>query len=127
MLTERFTSGRRRATTLGGSVDAPVAAASTPHRTDGRSSRGRRIGELVARCGAGEVAALGLLYDETIGWVYPLACRAATESSTADALTMSVYLNLWTDSPAFRLGTDSAMRWVLERLAQHLGPNGAHG
>lgn len=83
-------------------------------------SRGERWGALLVRCARGDVAALGALYDDTVGWSYPLVHQAATDVTTAESLAKDFYLQIWQDSALFRPGTDSAVAWILQRLGRHL-------
>lgn len=127
MLTSRVDGGRRHATTSGGGADHG-SLPPKPSPLGEYRSRGERLGALLARCGHGDVTALGALYDETIGWTYPLACQAGVDSATADALTQAFYVHVWIDSGQFRRGTDSAVAWFLTRLGRDLGvgSNGRH-
>ncbi|GGB24392.1 hypothetical protein GCM10011492_12930 [Flexivirga endophytica] len=107
-------------------VGEPRVRLSSLSRHGPAQSRGQRLGALLTQCAASEVTAMGVLYDETIGWVYPLACRAAEDTSGAQELTQAFYLHLWADSRQFRQDTDSAVTWVLQRLGEHLR-SGADG
>lgn len=86
-------------------------------------SRGERWGALLVRCAHGDVAALGALYDDTVGWSYPLVHQASTDVTTAESLAKAFYLQIWQDSALFRPGTDSAVAWVLQRLGHQLRPD----
>lgn len=125
MLTQRGTVDRCETTTIGGrTAHVPSAAAVAKSLAPGEHrSRGERWGALLTRCAGGDVAALGALYDETVGWSYPLACQATADPTVAESRAKDFYLQLWQDSAQFRPGTDSAVSWVLQRLGRQLKPD----
>lgn len=81
-------------------------------------SYAERIGELLLGCGRGELADLGRLYDETIAWVYPMACGVARDGDAALRLTKDAYQRIWTVSPQFDPGPGCAVRWVTRQLRE---------
>lgn len=80
-----------------------------------------QIGGLVISCGKGEVAELGRLYDETIGWVYPMMRRASHDDAAAVTLTMAAYRQIWIGSPAFDSMSGCAVTWVMRQVRQQFG------
>lgn len=83
-------------------------------------SYGERIRDLLLECGRGDVSALGRLYDETIAWVYPLACRVSPDTESATLLTKDAYQRMWTTSPRFDPGSTCAVSWVARQFREQL-------
>ena len=77
-----------------------------------------QIGGLVIGCGKGDVAELGRLYDETIGWVYPMMRRASQDDAAAATLTMGAYRQIWIGSPVFDSTSGCAVSWVMRQVRQ---------
>jgi RNA polymerase sigma factor (sigma-70 family) len=73
-------------------LDAPVAA-QTPHETQLRA--------WLASIQQQDEAALGQLYDATIGRVYGLALRITRSRETAEEVAEDVYMQVWRDAGRF--------------------------
>lgn len=82
----------------------------------GRPCYGDDLRRLLLSCGAGEIAALGRLYDETVGWVYPMVCRATPDRTAATTLATDVYRRIWIRSPHFDATAACAVGWVLRQV-----------
>lgn len=92
-----------------------------PTEQQGVRSYADQIGRLVSGCGQGDVTELGRLYDETIGWVYPMMCRVARgDPSSAATLTMNAYQRIWISSPVFDSTSECAVRWVMRQVRPQL-------
>lgn len=67
-------------------------------------------------CGRGDVTELGGLYDETVGWVYPMARRVSRDDESAALLTKDAYQRIWITSPQFDPASTCAVSWVARQF-----------
>jgi RNA polymerase sigma-70 factor, ECF subfamily len=70
-------------------------------------------GELVARLACGDENALAELYDRTNRIVYGLALRILGDPSTAEDITMEVYLQVWRKAAHYNPQRGSVMSWLV--------------
>jgi hypothetical protein len=70
-------------------------------------------GELVARLAGGDENALAELYDRTNRIVYGLALRILGDPSTAEDITMEVYLQVWRNAAHYNPQRGSVLSWLL--------------
>jgi hypothetical protein len=70
-------------------------------------------GELVARLACGDENALAELYDRTNRIVYGLALRILGDPSTAEDITMEVYLQVWRNAAHYNPQRGSVLSWLL--------------
>jgi RNA polymerase sigma factor (sigma-70 family) len=68
---------------------------------------------LVARCAAGEVDALGGLYDQFGATAYALARRMTGEDASAEAVVEAAFLDAWRQASSFEAGHGKVSTWLL--------------
>ena len=69
--------------------------------------------ELLARVGAGDDAALGVLYDRYGGAAFGLAFRMLGDRGTAEDIVQEAFLAVWRRGSTFDLGRGSVKAWLL--------------
>lgn len=67
---------------------------------------------LIARVAKGEEAALAQLYDDTSRLVYGLVLRIVREPSTAEEVTMEVYMQVWRTAASYDTSRGSVTAWL---------------
>jgi RNA polymerase sigma-70 factor, ECF subfamily len=70
-------------------------------------------GELVARLAGGDENAMAELYDRTNRIVYGLALRILGDPSTAEDITMEVYLQVWRKAAHYNPQRGSVLSWLV--------------
>ena len=72
----------------------------------------REMESLVARMAGGEEHALACLYDSTNRIVYGLALRILGEPSSAEDVTMEVYLQVWRTAGSYDRDRGTVLSWL---------------
>jgi RNA polymerase sigma-70 factor (ECF subfamily) len=72
----------------------------------------REMESLVARMAGGEEHALACLYDSTNRIVYGLALRILGEPSSAEDVTMEVYLQVWRTAGSYDPERGTVLSWL---------------
>ena len=67
---------------------------------------------LIARIATGEEPALARLYDETSRLVYGLVLRIVREPSTAEDVTLEVYMQVWRTAASYDTFRGSVTAWL---------------
>jgi RNA polymerase sigma-70 factor, ECF subfamily len=67
---------------------------------------------LIARIAKGEEPALAQLYDETSRLVYGLVLRIVREPSTAEEVTLEVYMQVWRTAVNYNTERGSVTAWL---------------
>lgn len=67
---------------------------------------------LVARIAQGDEPALAQLYDETSRLVYGLVLRIVREPSTAEEVTLEVYMQVWRTAASYDGSRGSVTAWL---------------
>jgi len=67
------------------------------------------VSDLLLRCGHGDEAAFGRLFD----LCYPIVAGALI-SAAADRTVVDAFVAVWSNAPGFRAGEVSAVQWILE-------------
>ena len=70
-------------------------------------------GDLVARCAAGDQAALAGLYDASNSLVYGLAVRILGDRDLAEDVVVEVYSQAWREAQSFSPARGSAASWLM--------------
>lgn len=78
-----------------------------------RSDDERESQALVAQLAAGDELALANLYDRTNRLVYGLALRVLGDPSTAEDVTMEVYLQVWRTAESYVPQRGSVLSWLV--------------
>src|SRR5665213_3952035 len=76
-------------------------------------SDGSCLARLVAQLQTGDSAALGQLYDATVGRVYALAHRIAGNRADAEEVTCDVYRHVWHNAKQFDSSRGSPLSWIM--------------
>jgi RNA polymerase sigma-70 factor (ECF subfamily) len=71
-----------------------------------------RWASLLARIAAGDEAALDELYGQSSGIVHSLALRILRDVSSAEDVTLEVYLQVWRRAPSFDPARGTASTWL---------------
>lgn len=71
------------------------------------------LGELILRVAGGDDAALGALYDQSIGKVYALAFAITRVHEEAEEVACDVYTQVWARACDFSTGRGSGMAWLM--------------
>jgi RNA polymerase sigma-70 factor (ECF subfamily) len=69
--------------------------------------------ELVARCGRGDVAALGALYDQLGRTAYALARRITRDAKLAEEVVEQAFLDAWRGARSVEPGRGTVVSWLL--------------
>jgi RNA polymerase sigma-70 factor (ECF subfamily) len=75
--------------------------------------RDQNLAELAQRIAGGDQDALAKLYDETNRLVYSLVYRVLGEHSTAEEVTMDVYMQVWRQAARFDAARGALLTWLL--------------
>lgn len=86
-------------------LDEPTVA------TDGAAKD--PLGELIMRVAEGNDAALGELYDQSVGKVYALAFAITRVHEEAEEVTCDVYTQAWARASDFDAERGSGMAWLM--------------
>ena len=78
-----------------------------------RSDSGPALGGLVTRLAAGDECAFAQLYDRTNRIVYGLALRILGDSSSAEDITMEVYLQVWRTASRYDPQRGTVTSWLV--------------
>lgn len=78
-----------------------------------------RIRELVRRAQAGEGAAFGFLYEETVDRVYAVCLRLSGNASHAEDLTQDVFIRCWEKLTLFH-GDSQFTSWLYRLTVNHV-------
>ena len=93
--------------------------------TDGRSDP-----ELASGLAAGDVNALGLLYDRYGGLAYSVALRVLGDPGRSEDVVQDCFLKLWNGAAGFDSGRGSLRTWLVtsvrNRSIDYLRGRGAH-
>ncbi len=99
---------------------APVASSPIPARSDNEPV----WRAWVAQVAAGDERALSSLYDDTSRIVYGLALRILREPSTAEDISLEVYLQVWRTAATFDPQRGTVLAWLVtlvrSRAIDHL-------
>lgn len=68
---------------------------------------------LIGRMAHGDQAALASLYDETSSMVFGLAVKILRDESTAEDVTIDVYMQAFRQASSYDPGRGSALAWLL--------------
>lgn len=77
------------------------------------SDNERELSALVARLAGGDKNALGSLYDSTTRIVYGLALRILGDPSSAEDVTMEVYLQVWRRAGSYDPQRGTVLSWLV--------------
>jgi RNA polymerase sigma-70 factor, ECF subfamily len=78
-----------------------------------RSDSDRELNALVARLAGGDEHALARLYDNTNRMVYGLALRMLVDPSSAEEVTMDVYLQVWRTAGSYDPQRGTVLSWLV--------------
>lgn len=81
---------------------------------------------IVQRVAKRDRRALHSLYQRTHGIVYTLIARITGSADRAEALTVSVFMDLWHLAPAFDATSASVLGWVLDHARSRVIAHRAH-
>ncbi len=81
---------------------------------DDRTSRAAAPDDaaLLARIRRREAAAIGVLYDRYSRLVYSLALRIVGDSSTAEEITLDVFVRIWEHADSYRAERGAVRTWL---------------
>lgn len=74
------------------------------------------VAALITRCGDGDEAALGALFDALGVFVYARVAAWSREDTVDDAV-FAAFVNIWERSASFGPGAQNGVDWVLEQVA----------
>jgi hypothetical protein len=75
-----------------------------------------RVTHLVLRCGQGDEAALGDLFDLTYFFVAAAVNPSGVSSAGADTRVVEAFWRIWRHSPAYVPSEAGVAAWVLEQV-----------
>ncbi len=78
------------------------------------------LANLVARCAAGDVAALGVLFDR-IGTLVDRDVTRAGSAREHDDAVRRVFLRIWRDSGSYDERSEPALGWIGQRVEAECG------
>ncbi len=81
-------------------------------RSSQRSDNDRASEALIARVAGGDEPALTCLYDSTNRIVYGLVLRILGEPSSAEDITMEVYLQIWRTAESYDPQRGTVLSWL---------------
>ena len=73
---------------------------------------------LLGRCGQGDVAAFGTLYDLTVTRLFPLVMGVVGDETTAERVVREGYGQVWRYAGRYSRSQGSAWGWVVTTVYQ---------
>ena len=71
-----------------------------------------RLEELVARCAAGDAAALQLLYQNTAAQLFGVLRRILLRADLAEEALQDVYVSIWRNAKEYRASKGAVFTWI---------------
>lgn len=82
------------------------------------SDRSRELAQLLARCGLGDRAAFGSLYERTSAHLFGVVLRIQRDRAQAEDILQEVYVNVWRSAQGFDAAQSQPLTW-LTSIARH--------
>ena len=79
----------------------------------GKDAEQRQHSACLTRMAKGDEAALGELYDATVGRVYGFALRITNNAAAAEEIASDVYLQAWRDAGRYDASRAKVVTWLL--------------
>ena len=110
-----------------GSRRNPVPGSARDHANwkiprSARERRSRKVGELserhahmaalIASCAAGDRAAFGLLYGQSVRFVFAVVRSVLGDSMIAEEVTQEIYVTIWRRASSFDIDKGSPLAWI---------------
>ncbi|WP_127998392.1 sigma-70 family RNA polymerase sigma factor [Piscinibacter defluvii] len=89
-----------------------------PSPTPDWSDRSRELAQLLARCGLGDRAAFGTLYERTCAHLFAVVLRIQRDRAQAEDILQEVYVNVWRSAQGFDAAQSQPLTW-LTSIARH--------
>lgn len=89
-----------------------------PSPTPDWSDRSRELAQLLARCGLGDRAAFGTLYERTCAHLFAVILRIQRDRAQAEDILQEVYVNVWRSAQGFDAAQSQPLTW-LTSIARH--------
>jgi RNA polymerase sigma factor (sigma-70 family) len=96
-------------------IDPPARGTrlAVPVLADTKNAEQTHFVALLERMAKGEEAALGALYDSTVGRVYGFALRIVNNPSAAEEIASDVFLQVWKDAGRYESSRAKVVTWLL--------------
>lgn len=82
------------------------------------TERSRDLAQLLARCGLGDRAAFGTLYERTSAHLFAVVLRIQRDRAQAEDILQEVYVNVWRAAQGFDAAQSQPLTW-LTSIARH--------
>lgn len=82
------------------------------------SDRSRELAQLLARCGLGDRAAFGTLYERSSAHLFGVILRIQRDRAQAEDILQEVYVNVWRAAQGFDAAQSQPLTW-LTSIARH--------
>src|SRR3954471_24569978 len=74
--------------------------------------RSRELAQLLARCGLGDRAAFGDLYERTSGHLFAVVLRIQRDRGQAEDLLQEIYVSVWKAAASFDAARSQPLTWL---------------